>query len=112
MKERIKEYCGILTMPETRFNEIPYILVNDRDNEGYEFDLTKFLKDNQGKRIGLVVNKYDKDIFCEVGKVEVISEVLMVNGKDISNVLWNNTKRKLTIIIDTVPDEEDMEENS
>lgn len=69
-----------------------------------------YLKENQGKRIGLIINKYGKDIFCEVGKVEVISEISMVNGKDISNALWNNTKRKLTIIIDTTPEVEDMEE--
>jgi hypothetical protein len=113
-RERFLEFKGLMTMPNMRFNEIPYILVNDKTNggNGYEFDLTKYLKDNQGKRIALVINKYGKDIFCEVGKVEVINEILMVDGRDVSNALWNNTNKILTIMIDTEPEKEDLEENS
>ncbi len=110
VKERFLEYEGVLTIPDTNMNELTYILGNYK--EDYEFNLTKYLKENQGKRIALVINKYGKDIFNEDGIVEVISEVLMVNGKDVSNALWNNNKRKLSILIDTAPDAENMEEES
>lgn len=96
------KYFGELTIPENNMNEITYVLLNKKLNRS--FNLTKYLKQNQGKEIGLVISKYGTDIFCEVGIIEVISEVLMVNGRDISNTLWSNTNTILTIIVD------DMEE--
>ena len=99
----INKYFGKLTLTDN-MNEITYVILNEKYNSS--FNLTQYIKEHQGKEIGLVIEINSVDVFCEVGKVEVISEVLMVNGRDISNVLWNETGKKINIIID------DMEEES
>lgn len=117
-KNRFQDYFGILTMPEKSLDKLEYILVNDKDNGGYEFNLTEFLEANQGKNIGLAIgNRYHKDIFCEVGKIEIINGVIMVDARDISKALWNKVKwnnkyHLLSIRIDTKPELENMEAES
>lgn len=98
----INKYFGKLTLTDN-MHEITYVVFNEKYNSS--FNLTKYIKEHQGKQIGLVVEINGLDEFCEVGKVEVISEVLMVNGRDISNVLWDVTGKKINIIIDDMEDE-------
>lgn len=100
----VKNYFGKLTVPENNMSEITYVLVNEKLN--CSFNLTSYLKKNQGKEIGLVVNIVGIDAFCEVGKIQVISEVLMINGVDVSRVLWDSTGLNLKIIVDDL--EEDL----
>jgi hypothetical protein len=95
-------YLGKLEISEANLNEITYVLV--RKETTSSFNLSTYLKRNQGKEVGLVVNLNGKDIFCEVGMVEVINEVYMINGVDIGRALWNNTGVFLTIIVDDMED--------
>lgn len=104
----INKYKGLLFLTDNK-KELTYVLINKKLNKS--FNLTNYLRNNQGKEIGLVVNIYGTDVFCEVGKIEIISEVIMVNGRDISSVLWGYTKDDyhegtlLQIIIDNMEEE-------
>jgi hypothetical protein len=106
------KYFGHLTMPEGNLQEITYVLVNNELNRS--FNLSKYLKENQDKNIGLVINihnkQINKDIFCEVGKVEVINEIYEINGHDISSVIWDLADKSYTDNINIIID--DGEDNT
>lgn len=100
------QYFGCMEISELNLNEITYVLIRKCEKTVNSFNLSKYLKERQGKEVGLVININGKDEFCEVGKVEVINEVYMVNSVDIARTIWNNTGKYITIIVD------DMEEES
>lgn len=100
----VHKYFGKLIMPEGNLKNITYVLKNEKYNKS--FNLSQYFKDNQLKNIGFSVNVGGKDIFCEVGKIEVLYEVYKINGYDIGNTLWNLVEENIEIIID-----EDVEED-
>jgi hypothetical protein len=100
----VYKYFGKLVMPEGNLKNITYVLKNEKYNKS--FNISQYFKDNQLKNIGFAVNVSGKDIFCEVGKIEVLYEVYKINGYDLGNTLWDLVEENIEIIIN-----DDVEED-